>query len=268
MVDEISIENKLKELRKTQCLSQEELAEHLGISRQSIIALEQGHTMPSLPLAVSICQFFNTAFEDVFEFEREMDRQFDQIHNEIADNLSQSESDKKVIKISSGNPTSPRLRGAGPEGKENAMIELEPWRPFREAVTLRDAVDRLFEDSIITPGRAVATMPKVDIKDKKEAIVVRAELPGIAEEDVNVEILDNVITISGEKKDEKESPPAGGDKGYYYKESHSGAFSRSFTLPSDVKAEKAIAEMKNGVLTITVPKIEPKKASKVKIAKK
>jgi len=193
---DFTIENHLRQLRKMQQLSQEELAEHLGISRQSIIALEQGHTMPSLPLAVSICQFFNTAFEDVFEFEREM--------------------------------------------------------------------DRLLEDSAITPAEITSGMPKVDIKDTKDVVVVKAELPGINEEDINIEILDNVMTISGEKKEEKEEE----EKGYYYKESHSGTFSRSFTLPADVKAEKAIAEMKNGVLTIQVPKIGPKKASKVKIAKK
>ena len=162
------------------------------------------------------------------------------------------------------NPTSLKLRGAG----ENIMAnEMEPWRPFREMVSLRDAMDRLFEDSVITP-KGAAAMPKIDIKDKKDSIVVKAELPGMAEEEVDVEISDGVMTISGEKKEEKENPPAGGEEGYYYKESHTGGFSRSFTLPADVIAEKAEAEMKDGVLSIVIPKIEPKKATKVKVAPK
>ena len=141
--------------------------------------------------------------------------------------------------------------------------EMSPWRPFREAVTLRDAMDRLFEDSVITP-KNIGAMPKIDIKETKDAIVVKAELPGIEEDKVDVEIMDNVMTISGEKIDEKVDE----GEGYHYKESHSGAFQRSFSLPADVKAEKAVAEMKNGVLTITVPKIEPKKAKKISIKPK
>jgi HSP20 family protein len=109
-------------------------------------------------------------------------------------------------------------------------------------------------------------MPKIDIKDQKNSVVVKAELPGVKEEDVTIEILDNTMTISGEKKEEKEEKDE--EKGYYYKESHSGSFTRSFSLPSEVMADKAEADMKDGVLTITVPKIEPKKASKVKITKK
>lgn len=144
-------------------------------------------------------------------------------------------------------------------------FELEPWRPFREAVSLRDAMDRLFEESVITPSKSAAVaMPKIDIKEKKDSVVVKAEIPGVAEEDLEIEITDNVMTISGEKKEEKEE-----DKdGYHYKESHTGSFSRSFSLPSEVAAEKADAEMKNGVLTITVPKVEAKKPKKVTIKQK
>lgn len=232
------IEIKLKDLRKQKKLSQEELAEELGISRQSIIALEQGKYMPSLPLVVNLCKFFNSTFEDIFEFEKEIEKEIDKM----------VENNNLLIN----------------SRKENIMgNEMEPWRPFREAVSLRDAMDRLFEDSVITP-KAIGAMPRVDIKDKKDAIEVKAELPGINEEDVEIEIADGVMTISGEKKAEKEES----EEGYYYKESHTGTFSRSFALPAEVREEKAEAEMKNGVLKITVPKIEPKKATKVKIAPK
>jgi len=246
---EIPIEIRLKEFRKRNNLSQEELADELGISRQSIITLEQGKSMPSLPLAVSLCRFFNAQFEDIFEFENELENEIAAVHD------FHSPISIKII-------NDPNL---GSE-KENTMVDLEPWRPFRESVSLRDAMDRLFEDSVIAPVKGAGVMPKIDVKDAKGAIVVKAELPGIREEDINVEILDGVMTISGEKKDEKEEKDE--SKGYYYKESHSGAFSRSFSLPSDVLADKASAEMVNGVLTITMPKVEPKKAQKVTVKMK
>ncbi len=253
--NEPTIENKLKELRKEHKLSQEELAEELGISRQSVIALEQGRYLPSLPLVVSLCKFFHSSFEDIFEFEKEMEEALDKMVDE---------SQQNIINIMPGrveaDPTSLKLRGAG---RRIMGTELEPWRPLREVVSLRDAMDRLFEDSVITP-KSGGAMPKIDIRDKKNAIEVKAELPGMAEEDIEIEVSDGVMTISGEKKTEKEEK----NEEYYYKESHSGSFSRSFTLPTDVKEEKAEAEMKHGILTITIPKIEPKKATKVKIASK
>ena len=141
--------------------------------------------------------------------------------------------------------------------------EIGPWRPLREAVSLRDAMDRLFEDSVITP-KSIGAIPKIDILETKAAIVVSAELPGIEEDNVDVEIMDNVMTISGEKAEEKVEE----GEGYHCKESHTGAFTRSFTLPADVKAEKAEAEMKNGVLIISVPKVEPKQAKKISIKAK
>lgn len=241
---EISIENRVRDSRKSRKLSQEELALALGISRQSIISLETGKTLPSLPLAVAICQFFDSAFEEMFEFEREID---EAIHSNI-----------KII-----NSDSPR--NIEIESEKETKMELQPWRPFREVVSLHDAMDRLFEDSFITPAKVGGGMPKIDIKDTGKAIVVKAELPGVDEEDINIEILDNVMTISGEKKAEKEEENK--ENGYYYRESHSGSFSRSFSLPADVKAEDAVADMKKGILVITVPKIEPKKAKKIEIKK-
>ncbi len=243
-MEEKDILIRLKDFRKKDSLSQEELADKLGISRQSIIALEQGKSMPSLPLAVSMCQFFNAAFEEIFQFQNE-------IEDEI---MEESPISIKII--------NPQELGR----KEKSMTELGPWKPLRESVSLRDAMDRLFEDSFITPARANGGMPKIDIKDKKDAVIVKAELPGINEEDVDVEIMDNVMTISGQSREEKTEGEE--DKGYFYKESHTGAFSRSFTLPGEVLAEKAAADMKNGILTISVPKVEPKKAKKIEIKKK
>ena len=273
--EEFEIEIHLKDLRKKSKLSQEELAEELGISRQSIIALEQGKSLPSLPLAISMCRFFDSAFEDLFNFgqeiEHEMDRIFDNEKKYIGNNIENIEKNiinniEEPIRLSSQD--SGMNRSGLLDRKENIMgNEMEPWRPFREVVSLRDAMDRLFEDSVITP-KGVTVMPKIDIKDQKDNIIVKAELPGMTEDDINIEVSDGVMTISGEKKEEvEENPPAGGE-GYYYKESHSGSFTRSFTLPAEVREEKAEAAMDKGVLTITIPKIEPKKATKVKIAPK
>lgn len=262
--NDLSIENHLKDLRKQHRLSQEALAEKLGISRQSIISLESGRSMPSLPLAVSMCKFFNSAFEDLFDFSREIGEEMDRIF----DNDNENKSDNIRIDINNmakqPHIAPSELRGGYCGQKEcNMTQELGPWRPFREMVSLRDAMDRLFEDSVITP-KAGAAMPKIDIKDKKDHIEVKAELPGMKEEEIDVEISDGVMTISGEKKAEEEKE----GEGYYYKESHTGTFSRSFTLPGDIKEDKAEAEMKDGVLTIAIPKIAPKKATKVKLSKK
>ena len=257
--EDSSIENRLKDLRKKHHLSQEELAEELGISRQSVIALEQGKYLPSLPLVINMCKFFHSPLESIFEFEMEIESEIDDIidgQKNIINNIEQP------IRLPSQNIETDRSGLL--DRRENIMPnELGPWRPFREAVSLRDAMDRLFEDSVISSKGTVA-MPKIDIKDKKDVIEVRAELPGMEEDEIEIEVADNVMTISGEKKEEKEKE----EEGYYYKESHSGSFSRSFTLPADVKEEKAEAEMKKGVLIVTIPKIAPKKATKVKVTPK
>lgn len=242
---DLQIANHLREVRRDRKMSQEDLAEALGISRQSVIALEQGKSMPSLPLAVSMCRFFDSAFEEMFEIEREIEKEIDKVFEN--NQINEPESSRK----------------------EKDMLTIEPWRPMREAMSLRDAMDRLFEDSVITPSK-LSPMPKIDIKNTKDAVIVKAELPGMAEEDIEVKIKDNVMTISGEKKEERSFDSAqdgGKDEGYYYKESHTGSFARSFNLPADVVANKAEAEMKSGVLTITVPKVEEKKAQKISIKK-
>lgn len=257
---EIEIKNRLKEFRQRQELSQEDLAEALGISRQSIISLEQGKHMPSLPLAINMCRFFDSAFEDVFQMHDEISREIDEAIGNQVGNI-------KIINKPRTEADPSSMLGASPSielgaRKENNMSELEPWRPFREMVSLRDAMDRLFEDSVITPKST--GMPKIDVKEKKNEVVVRAELPGISEDELNIEIADGIMTISGEKKDEKEEEK----DGYYYKESHSGTFQRSFTLPADVNEDRAEAEMDKGVLTVILPKIAPKKAKKVTVKAK
>ncbi len=245
---DLEIDNRLRELRKEHDLSQEELAEALGVSRQSIISLEQGRSLPSLPIVIQLCRFFDRAFEDIFRFQREIEKE---INNAFC-------SDKIRINV----VDRPNLIEAG---KENMIGELEPWRPL-SAVSFGDVVDRLLSDNVVS-RRGGVTMPKIDIKERKEDFVVKAELPGLKEDEVDIEVTsDGIVTISGEKKEEKEEKEE--EQGYFYKESYAGSFSRSFSLPSEVIADKAEADMENGVLTIAVPKARPEKTQKLKVTAK
>ena len=160
------------------------------------------------------------------------------------------------------------------EAKEEKK-EIAPYRPSR-AFSMFEQMDRLFEDffgkrfgpwwpSIRWPEvRWPAEMeihPSVDIFEDKDEVVVKAELPGLAKEDVNVNITEDTVTISGEKKKEEKVEK----KDYYRFERSFGSFSRSFSLPTDVQTDKAKATFKNGVLEIRVPKTEEAKKKEVKV---
>jgi HSP20 family protein len=105
------------------------------------------------------------------------------------------------------------------------------------------------------------TMPKVDVIDRDEEVVVRAEVPSVKKEDIEVSISGNMVTIKGEtKKEEKE------EKGDYYRaEISRGSFSRMVSLPADVDESKAKAALKDGVLELTLPKIEKAKRRTIKV---
>ena len=149
------------------------------------------------------------------------------------------------------------------------------WRPFE---SLRREVDRLFEDfdrgfwrfpsrslfDIEPFWRRGVTAPAVDIVEREKDYQVAAELPGMEEKDVEVKVTDDVMTIKGEKKAEKEEKK----KDYYLSERHYGAFQRSFSLPDGVDADKIEASFKKGVLTVTLPKkpeaIKPERKVEIK----
>ena len=104
--------------------------------------------------------------------------------------------------------------------------------------------------------------PKIELKEKENEVVVKAEIPGINEKDIDLEISsDGYITISGEKKEEHEEH----HKGNYFSEISYGSFSRTIPLPTDSKFDNAKADFENGTLTITVPKAEPIESKKKKI---
>lgn len=103
--------------------------------------------------------------------------------------------------------------------------------------------------------------PSVDMFDKKDEIVVKAEIPGVEKENISISLSDNTITIKGEMKKEEEVK----EEDYYYSERSYGSFSRSLNLPAKVQAEKIKASFKNGILEIHLPKAEESKPKEVKI---
>lgn len=122
-----------------------------------------------------------------------------------------------------------------------------------------DLFEDFFEDKLApVAGSQKEWMPRVDIYEKDGNYVVKADMPGVEEKDLNVEIKDNILTLSGKKEEEKESQ----DKNYHRVERTSGSFTRTFSIPEGVEADQIKAEYKKGVLTVTLPKskkAEPKK---------
>lgn len=136
--------------------------------------------------------------------------------------------------------------------------------PFRGIDSLQDEMNRLFNDFFSPDERLLGEVefsPSVDISENKNEVVVKADLPGMEEKDIDVSIAGDLLTIKGERKDEKEEK----EDDYYRRERVYGSFSRQITLPKHIKREDVKAKFKNGVLTITLPKSEDYKEKEVKI---
>ncbi len=149
------------------------------------------------------------------------------------------------------------------------MSNLIRWQPFDGSVSLRNAIDRLFEDSFVQPrwgwmAPMSAANLAIDMFETKDEVVVKAALPGVKPDQVEVTITGNTLTISGESNEESEVK----EKDYIRKERHYGSFTRSVTLPNGLKADKADATFENGVLTLKVPKSEEVKPKSIKVKAK
>jgi HSP20 family protein len=147
-------------------------------------------------------------------------------------------------------------------------MALIRWEPVGELNTLQTEMNRLFNtffDQPATSGRAGAPgrrwIPAMDLVETGEHYVLRADLPGVSDEDVNIQLQDNVLTISGERKTEHETQ----HEGYYRLERAFGGFSRSLTLPDGVNPDAVQAHFDRGVLEIRIPKPEQKKPRQVQI---
>jgi HSP20 family protein len=146
-------------------------------------------------------------------------------------------------------------------------MALIRWEPVRELNTLHNEMNRLFNtlfDAPVPNGNASVRrwIPAMDLVETDENFVLRADLPGVSESDVNIELEDNVLTVSGERKSEHEERK----EGYYRVERAAGSFSRSLTLPEGVSPEAIKANFDKGVLEIRIPKPEERKPRKVAIS--
>jgi HSP20 family protein len=235
----------LKQYREKKDLTQGELAQELGVSRQSVISLESGRCIPSVALAIKISQFFGAPVEFIFSPPREensgIDKFFDRLENKIT-NIN-NENDKKE-------------RGG------NMARDLMPWSPLREMMSLREAMDKFFEEPSTAGSKGVGFFhPTVGIRETDEEMIIEVDLPGVKEEELSIEVEDEKLIVKGERKHQDEVKR----ENYYHLESSYGSFSRVIGLPAYVESDKADAQMKDGILTITIPKLPQRKPRKIQI---
>ena len=146
------------------------------------------------------------------------------------------------------------------------MAFLTTRRPMRNLFSLHNEMGRIFGDLFAsqedeTDISETSWMPTVDIAETENGFEIRAELPGVSENDVNVSVTDNLLTIKGEKQQEEETE----DKNYHRVERRYGSFQRSFTLPRHIEIDAIKAEFKDGVLTLGIPKMEAAKPTEIPI---
>jgi HSP20 family protein len=144
-------------------------------------------------------------------------------------------------------------------------VTIVRWEPFRELSSLQTEMNRLFNAAFEGPGTGSGGSrrwtPAMDLLETDEQFVLRADLPGMDESDVNVELEDNVLTVSGERKSEREEKR----EGFYRMERAYGSFSRSLTLPKGIDPEGVTAAFDRGVLEVRVPKPEQRKPRRIAI---
>ena len=147
-------------------------------------------------------------------------------------------------------------------------VTIVRWEPFRELSSLQTEMNRLFNAAFEGSGgggTAAATRrwtPAMDLLETEDQFVLRADLPGLSEDDVNIELEDNVLTVSGERKAEHEDKR----EGFYRMERAYGSFSRSLTLPKGVDPGAVTAAFDRGVLEVRVPKPEQRKPRRITIS--
>jgi HSP20 family protein len=138
------------------------------------------------------------------------------------------------------------------------------WDPTREVDSLQSEVNRLFDTFFgggPANGRAQRWVPSMDLVETDNHLVLKADLPGLDRDDVNIEVKDGVLTVSGERRAEHEER----QDGYYRMERAFGGFSRSMSLPENVDADRISASFDKGVLEIRIPKPEERKPHRVEI---
>ena len=147
-------------------------------------------------------------------------------------------------------------------------MALIRWEPVRELSTIQNEMNRLFNTFFDAPAPSNGGttsrrwIPAMDLVETDDDLVLRADLPGLSEEDIKIEVEDNVLTISGERKSQNEERK----EGYHRVERAYGSFTRSLTLPEGVDPERVRASFDRGVLEVKIPKPEQRKPRKVTIS--
>lgn len=144
-------------------------------------------------------------------------------------------------------------------------MNLIRWEPFRDLLTLQDRMSHVFNDPFarftFPMESAKGWLPPVDIHEENDKIVLRAEIPGINREDIELSVENGTLTLRGEKKQEKQVESENG----FRQERFYGSFARSFVLPSLIDSDRIQATYRDGVLEVVVPKAEEAKPKKIKI---
>ncbi len=144
-------------------------------------------------------------------------------------------------------------------------MSLARWEPFSELRRMREDMDKLFGSmaipSIFAPMEAVRACPAVDVLEKDNSIIVRAEVPGLKKEDIEVTATEDSISLRGEFKREEEAK----EEGYFRREMRSGRFFRTIPMPSAINRDQVRASFRDGILEITAPKAEEAQARETKI---
>jgi HSP20 family protein len=144
-------------------------------------------------------------------------------------------------------------------------MSIVRWEPFTDMLSLREAMDRLFEESVVRPGSRLMTPHggdlALDVYETPDEIVVTAALPGVQPEEVDITITGDVLTIKGETKSETKVEKAN----YLRQERRYGVFARTIALQAPIQADKADAKFKDGVLTLSIPKADEAKPKSIRV---
>jgi len=136
------------------------------------------------------------------------------------------------------------------------------WEPFEMLKGFQTDLGHVFDFPVLSRGRLDGTFqPDVELQEQEDQFLVRADLPGLRKDDLSISVDRNYVTLKGERKHEKETKK----EGYQYSELFYGSFSRAIALPTDIQAEKAKASYRDGVLEITLPKLESAKPKQIDV---
>lgn len=149
------------------------------------------------------------------------------------------------------------------------MTQLTRWDPFRDLISLREAMNQLLEESVVRPrggelAPGTAGMLAVDMYETDDAVMVKTAIPGVEPDDIDISITGDTLTIKGETRVDEEVE----EDNYICRERRYGAFSRSMTIPIPIQSSEAEADFEDGILTLTLPKAEEVKPKAIEIKAK